>query len=88
MTSLPTLNPNAPGHMAADAGFNRATLGVYELGSTFKPFTVAMAMDSGIIKSFGQTYNCPKGLTFGRYTIHDDEPFNGPCTIAQIMQRS
>jgi cell division protein FtsI (penicillin-binding protein 3) len=88
MTSLPTLNPNAPGHMAADAGFNRATLGVYELGSTFKPFTVAMAMDSGIIKSFGQTYNCPKGLTFGKYTIHDDEPFNGPCTIAQIMQRS
>jgi cell division protein FtsI (penicillin-binding protein 3) len=88
LTSLPSLNPNAPGHAAADAGFNRATLGVYELGSTFKPFTVAMAMDSGIIKSFGQMYNCPKTLTVGRYTIHDDEPFSRPCSVAEIMQRS
>ena len=47
MTSLPTLNPNAAGQGTAEARFNRATLGVYELGSTFKPFTVAMAMDSG-----------------------------------------
>jgi cell division protein FtsI (penicillin-binding protein 3) len=88
MTSLPSMNPNAPGHAAVDAGFNRATLGVYELGSTFKPFTVAMAMDLGIVKSFGQSYNCPKALTFGRFTIHDDEPFGGPCSIAEIMRRS
>ena len=47
MTSLPQLNPNAAGQGSPEARFNRATLGVYELGSTFKPFTVAMAMDSG-----------------------------------------
>ena len=51
MTSLPQLNPNAAGQGSPEARFNRATLGVYELGSTFKPFTVAMAMDSGIIKA-------------------------------------
>ena len=45
MTSLPQLNPNAAGQGTPEARFNRATLGVYELGSTFKPFTVAMAMD-------------------------------------------
>jgi cell division protein FtsI (penicillin-binding protein 3) len=88
MTSLPSLNPNAPGHAAAEAGFNRATLGVYELGSTFKPFTVAMAMDSGIIKSFGQMYDCPKALTVGRFTIHDDHPFGRQCSVAEIMQQS
>ena len=46
MTSLPTFNPNAPGQGTPDQMFNRATLGVFELGSTFKPFTLAMAMDS------------------------------------------
>ena len=47
MTSLPQLNPNAAGLGSPEARFNRATLGVYEMGSTFKPFTVAMAMDAG-----------------------------------------
>jgi cell division protein FtsI/penicillin-binding protein 2 len=49
-----------PGNGTPEARFNRATLGVYELGSTFKPFTVAMAMDKGTIKSMGQMYNCPR----------------------------
>jgi cell division protein FtsI (penicillin-binding protein 3) len=54
MTSLPELNPNAPGRGSMEARFNRATLGVYELGSTFKPFTVAMAMDDGHVKSLAR----------------------------------
>ena len=49
MTSLPTFNPNAPGQGTPEQHFNRATLGVFELGSTFKPFTLAMAMDSAIV---------------------------------------
>jgi cell division protein FtsI (penicillin-binding protein 3) len=88
LTSLPELNPNKPAQQGPDAAFNRATLGVYELGSTFKPFTVAMAMDDGIITSFGQTYNCPRVLQAGRFSITDTHPFAGPCTVAQIMQES
>ena len=89
MTSLPQLNPNKPGQGAIDAGFNRATLGVYELGSTFKPFTVAMAMDSGIIKSFGQIYNCPNALPVGGgFTITDTHPFGRSCSVAEIMKES
>jgi cell division protein FtsI (penicillin-binding protein 3) len=89
MTSLPQLNPNKPGQGAIDAGFNRATLGVYELGSTFKPFTVAMAMDSGIIKSFGQIYNCPNALPVGGgFTITDTHPFGRTCSVAEIMKES
>ncbi len=88
MTSLPQVNPNRPGNAPPEARFNRATLGVYELGSTFKPFTVAMAMDSGIIESFGKTYNCPKGLPAGGFTITDTHPFGGPCTVAEIMKES
>jgi cell division protein FtsI (penicillin-binding protein 3) len=88
MTSFPQINPNAPGSATPDARFNRATQGVYELGSTFKPFTVAMAMDSGIIKSFGEQYNCPNVLPVYGHVIHDTHPFGRLCTVAEIMQRS
>ena len=88
MASLPQLNPNAAGKGSPEARFNRATLGVYELGSTFKPFTVAMAMDSGIIKSFGQMYSCPDELhVYGR-TIHDTHPYGRMCSVAEIMKES
>ena len=88
MTSLPQLNPNAAGKGSMEARFNRATLGVYELGSTFKPFTVAMAMDSGIIRSMGQIYNCPNQLNVYGRTINDTHPFNRACTVAEIMKES
>jgi cell division protein FtsI (penicillin-binding protein 3) len=88
MTSLPQLNPNAAGQGTDEARFNRATLGVYELGSTFKPFTVAMAMDSGIIKSFGQIYNCPEELMAYGHAIHDTHPFGRECSVAEIMKES
>ena len=88
MTSLPQLNPNAAGQGSPEARFNRATLGVYELGSTFKPFTVAMAMDAGIIKSFGQMYNCPQALHVANRTINDTHPFGRACSVAEIMKES
>ena len=88
MTSLPQLNPNAAGQATPEARFNRATLGVYELGSTFKPFTVAMAMDSGIIKCFGQIYNCPNELHAYGHVVHDTHPFGRACTVAEIMKES
>ena len=88
MTSLPQLNPNAAGKGSEEARFNRATLGVYELGSTFKPFTVAMAMDSGIIETFGKMYPCPKELRVGNRSITDTHPFGRACSVAEIMKES
>ncbi|QDP19162.1 peptidoglycan D,D-transpeptidase FtsI family protein [Sphingomonas xanthus] len=88
MTSLPQLNPNAAGRGTPEQRFNRATLGVYELGSTFKPFTVAMAMDAGIIKSMGQIYPCPESLRVGNRSISDTHPFRRPCSVAEIMKES
>jgi len=88
MTSLPELNPNAPGRGSMEARFNRATLGVYELGSTFKPFTVAMGMDDGHVKSLGQMYDCPRALHVGNHTISDTHPFGRPCSVAEIMKES
>ena len=88
MTSLPSFNPNIAGKNSPDQLFNRITNGVYELGSTFKPFTVAMAMDSGVVKSFGQMYHCPLALHVANRTINDTHPFGRGCSVAEIMQES
>ena len=88
MTSLPQLNPNVAGAGSPEARFNRATSGVYELGSTFKAFTVAMGMDAGVIKSVGQMYPCPGELHVSGRKIGDTHPFNRPCSVAEIMQES
>ena len=88
MTSLPTFNPNAPGQGTPDQMFNRATLGVFELGSTFKPFTLAMAMDSGVVSGPGQMYNCPEVLPAYGHLVHDTHPFGRQCSVAEIMMES
>ena len=49
----------SPGQATPDQMFNRATLGVFELGSTFKPFTLAMAMDSGVVSGPGRSTIAP-----------------------------
>jgi cell division protein FtsI (penicillin-binding protein 3) len=88
MTSLPSFNPNAPGQGTPDQMFNRATLGVFELGSTFKPFTLAMAMDSGVVSGPGQMYNCPNALPAYGHIVHDTHPFGRMCSVAEIMMES
>ena len=49
MTSLPQYNANSYSRADQDAQFNRATKGVYELGSTFKILNTAMALDSAYL---------------------------------------
>jgi cell division protein FtsI (penicillin-binding protein 3) len=88
MTSLPTFNPNAPGQATPEQMFNRATLGVFELGSTFKPFTLAMSMDSGVVSGPGQIYNCPQVLPAYGHLVHDTHPFGRQCSVAEIMMES
>lgn len=88
LASLPQLNPNVAGKGGPEARFNRASLGVYELGSTFKPFTVAMGLEEGQITSMGQMYDCPRSYTVGNRTISDTHPFGRPCSVAEIMMES
>ena len=70
MTSLPDFDPNDGGNAKDDQRFNRATLGVYELGSTFKIFTAAMALDYGIV-TMRDGYDASKPIKISRFTIRD-----------------
>ncbi len=73
MVSLPDFDPNDPKEANDPDRINRLTTGVYEMGSTFKAFTLAMALDSG--KSTLDSMWDDRGpLHYGKFTIHDDEP--------------
>ena len=88
LASLPAYNGNVAGRAAADSRFNRATLGVYELGSTFKPLTVAAAMEAGVVKSMTRLYPAAAPLQVGRFQINDDHPMGRSINIPEMLIHS
>src|SRR3546814_327740 len=88
LASLPELNPNKAGRDGPEARFNRATQGVYELGSTFKALIMAMALDTGVVKGMSQQYDATRPLQMGRFRIRDDHPKNRWLTIPEIFMYS
>jgi cell division protein FtsI (penicillin-binding protein 3) len=90
MASAPTFNPNATGRTDANALYNRATMGVYELGSTFKPITVAAAMEAGVVTSMQQRWDATAPIPVGRFLIHDDRghEMNRFITVPELIIHS
>ena len=84
MVSLPDFDPNDPGASDDEAIFNRATKGVYEMGSTFKLFTAAMALDSGTVSMEGG-YDASKPIRIARYTIRDFHAKNRWLSVPEII---
>lgn len=84
MSSLPDFDPNHPGEADADTRFNRATLGVYELGSTFKIFNTAMALDTGAV-TLDHGYDATKPIRVGRFTISDYQAKNRWLSVPEIF---
>ena len=70
MVSVPDFDPNNPREAHDPDRINRLTTGVYEMGSTFKAFTLAMALDSGRI-SLDSMWDARGNLHYGKFTIHD-----------------
>ena len=83
----PTFNPNDRNSMSPDGWRNRIAEDTFEPGSTMKPFTVAAALDYGVVTQ-NTVFNCEKGrwLYCGKI-LRDAEPL-GMLTVAQIIQKS
>ena len=87
LSSLPDFNPHEFKSSNSGARFNRATLGVYELGSTFKAFTTAMALEYGVV-DLRDRYDATKPLKVARFTIRDIHPQNRWLDIPEIFVHS
>jgi cell division protein FtsI (penicillin-binding protein 3) len=84
MASLPDFNPNYLSSATPEAMFNRATLGVYEMGSTFKLFNTAAMLDDGVA-TMASTFDATHPLEFAGFTIHDDHPLNRWANMTDIL---
>ncbi|KQV31614.1 cell division protein [Rhizobium sp. Root1203] len=71
MASAPDFDPNDPQATGSDGWLNRMSNGTFEMGSTFKTFSMAMALDSGLVK-ITDTFDATKPIRIGGFTIHDD----------------
>ncbi len=87
MVSLPDYDPKAMGDAGTEARFNRSTLGLYEMGSTFKLFTTAMALESGAAK-IDSEFDASQPIKMGRFTINDYHGLKRTMSVAEIMVHS
>ena len=87
LANWPTYNPNNRERLSGAQLRNRAITDTFEPGSVMKPFTAALALESGKVR-FDTVVNCAPGrLTIGTATISDAHP-HGPLTVAQVIQKS
>ena len=87
MASLPTYDPNSAKTITNEALFNRATLGVYEQGSTFKIFNTAMALDTGRV-TMSSVFDATYPIKIDRFTINDDHAQRRPLTVPELFKYS
>jgi len=87
MAAVPTYNPNDPQGAAEAGARNRAITDAFEPGSTMKTFTIAAALDAGVVKP-DDRFDCLMGrMMVGKYTIHDTHP-HGVLTVADVFKFS
>ncbi|SMQ61721.1 cell division protein FtsI (penicillin-binding protein 3) [Altererythrobacter xiamenensis] len=84
LASLPEFDPNRIDEEGEKNMFNRVTNQVYELGSTFKPITVAAAIDAGVVRDFGKPWNATP-VQVGRFSIKDLKPKGEVLNVPQTL---
>lgn len=87
MVSAPDFNPNDRVGLKSEHFRNRSITDSYEPGSTVKPFTVAMALDSGVVHPT-TIIDTEEGFFYvGRNRINDTKP-HGEITVAEVVKKS
>ncbi len=87
LANLPTYNPNDRSVLTGAQLRNRVVTDTFEPGSTLKPFTVALALDTHRVTPSTVFQTAPGKMTIGTATIGDSHA-HGPLTVAQIIEKS
>ncbi|HEY1781528.1 MAG TPA: penicillin-binding protein 2 [Roseiarcus sp.] len=87
LESLPDFDPNDPSDAQDPSKINRINVGVYEMGSTFKALSLAMALDSGKV-TLGSHVDARESLRYGRFTIHDFHATHRVLTVPEVFTHS
>ncbi|MBN9318308.1 MAG: penicillin-binding protein 2 [Caulobacterales bacterium] len=87
LANWPDFDPNRPGASPPDYQKNLAAAAVYEMGSTFKAFTVAIGLDTGVATP-QSTFDARTPFKLGYRTIHDYHAAKAILTLVQVFQHS
>ena len=87
LASYPTYDPNQVAKASDDAKLNRAAASIYEMGSTFKAFTVAIGLDTGVATP-SSTFDARQPFQLGYRTIKDYHAARKILTLVEVFQHS
>ena len=88
LASLPSFNPNLIDRAGEGFIFNRVTNQVYELGSTFKPITVAAAIDAGAVTDLSRRYQSNRPIAIGGFQIKDSHALGASLNVPESLIHS
>jgi len=88
LVSLPDYNLNIRNNISDNKYMNQITKGVFELGSVFKTFTIALALEENTFSPKTIINNIPDKIKCSRYTIGDIHDFPDSLTVQDILIRS
>lgn len=88
LASLPSFNPNLIDRASESFIFNRVTNQVYELGSTFKPITVAAAIDAGVVTDMARRYQSSRPIAIGGFQLRDSHPLGESLNVPEALIHS
>ena len=87
LANVPSFNPNNRANLTGAELRNRVITDLFEPGSTLKPFTIALALESGKVTPQTTIATAPGRMTLAHYTIRDVHPA-AALTVTQVLQKS
>ncbi|MBZ0273903.1 transpeptidase family protein [bacterium] len=87
MAQRPSFDPNRAGQASPEARKNHLVTDMFEPGSVMKPFSIAAAIEDGLVRP-DESVHCEGGaMRIGKHIIHDVHAYQ-QLTVSQIIQKS